>query len=509
MSVYLSDNLLGYSFRQMEAVDVLGATPPPAQPKITEGEQTAAQLVSPAMRWANGHGIPLSYCGVLGGSQAYGGLDAVPILPGTYATYREMSKDATLALGIAAANAPVKACKWAWRERKDAPAGALNLIRDMIDPMRSHIVDEMLKSREFGWRGFEKVFTDAGATLKRLKPLIPELTTIRYFQQTGRFAGFRNNAYGAKQTDNRGGVTLDLEYSLLYTHDIEGDDYHGNPLHENSRRAFSYWLHSTGNRFRAQRKTSGVIVQIHYPPGKTEVGGVLTDNADIAQQILEQIGLTNSLCIPNDWAREDRGYGQPTSDKPQWQMSVLNAGENGEALKAIAEDSLYWDTLKLRGWLVPERAVTEGKFGTKAEAGAHADILINVAEEEAGEIVRTVNWHVIDQLLAVHYGEKARGSVYIEPQPLSDDTKDDIMQVLVAMLSDPGIRTDVRRQTEMKTALAKVGMPVQEEVDIDDEEPTVIEPKPPATPPVNGNGKMNGNGNLALDRLAQLIDPES
>lgn len=487
----------------LEPVDAPGAPPPPPADPAPRGERTAAQVAG-AVDYARGLGINLAYAGMVASGCRPDGRPV--ILPGNYATYREMARQPTIALGLAAADAACKVA-WSWQANDDAPDGALEYIRDAIDPAQPLIVRDMLRSRVFGFAAFEKVFRPGGQP-GRLKYLLPELTRIRYEERTGAFAGFRNLA--GKVADGKPGVVLPLEYSFLYTHDKEGDNHYGRPLLENCREAYSYWLASVENKFRAQRKISGVIVQLHYPPGKSEVNGVSTDHSVIAQQILENVGKTNSVAMPNLWASEDRGVNTDTNGgKPQWILSTVDAGDGGSGLDAISNDARYWDTMMLRGLLVPERAVTEGQFGTKAEAEAHADILMTVGFEVAWDMCRAVNWYYVDDLLALRYGEAARGSVWAEPVPHADGTKLLYREIVAQLMTDPSIRTDIRLQIQLKAVLEKLGLPLAEGVDVDR---TPTPPAQPATPPIvgedwagDGLGLSRANGHPRRGLLDTLL----
>lgn len=519
MTTYYSPNL--YGTPALEPVDAPGApvaTPEPAG----QGERTAAQVARGAVDYARSLGLNVAYAGMVASGCRPDGRPV--ILPGTYATYRAMIRQPTIALGLAAANAPVKAAAWSWQSKeppeladgeepdpgaKYAPDGALDYLRDLIDPAQPFIVRECLRSRVFGFQAFEKVFREGGE-FQKLKPLLPELTVIRYSEATGAFAGLRNLA--GKRTDGgRPGTVLSLESCFLFTHDKEGDDHYGMPLLENSREAFSYWLASVDNKFRAQRKISGVIVQLHYPPGKSLVNGVLKDNSEIAQEVLQNVGKTNSVAMPNNWAAEDRGAMADTNGgKPQWILSTVDAGEGGSGLDAISNDAKYWDVMMLRGLLVPERAVTEGQFGTKAEAEAHGDILLTVGQELADDIARAVNWHLIDHLLALRYGEDARGTVWVEPTPLTDDSKSFYREFVKELMQDPGVRFDVRRSVQLRPMLEAMGLKLAEWNNVDEEmADAATAPLPPVSldsllpaKPAEGEEPAGTNGDgMALARL--------
>ena len=97
----------------------------------------------------------------------------------------------------------------------------------------------------------------------------------------------------------------------------------------------------------------------------------------------------------------------------------------------------YLDTQKVRGLLMPERTMLEGKFGTKAEAGEHIDLAFTIMELIDRYITELVNWHCVDQILVLNYGEEARGTVRLEPAPLVDSQKAYLREIYAAFLKSP------------------------------------------------------------------------
>jgi hypothetical protein len=111
--------------------------------------------------------------------------------PGTFDTYRRISAHPTVALVMRIVTAPV-ANTWSWAKKADVPQQWLDMVRGMIDPMRASIVADGMRALVYGFAAFEKVWEiDEGRiVLAKLKPLLPDLTTI-LVDANGNFRGFR------------------------------------------------------------------------------------------------------------------------------------------------------------------------------------------------------------------------------------------------------------------------------------------------------------------------------
>jgi hypothetical protein len=91
----------------------------------------------------------------------------------------------------------------------------------------------------------------------------------------------------------------------------------------------------------------------------------------------------------------------------------------------------------VRAFGLPERAVLEGQFGTKAEAEAHADLAIANMELRHQVLVQDINWHVVNQLLRLNWGEDSEGMVYLQPAPIADLALSFLRQLIISTLTQP------------------------------------------------------------------------
>ncbi|KKN74251.1 hypothetical protein LCGC14_0391900 [marine sediment metagenome] len=354
--------------------------------------------------------------------------------PGTFATYRRMRSNPTIAMARVATQAPIKKADISIGKTDGAPDEWAEFIKGNLTSMWPWIRNNSLFAMDYGYSSFEKIFDlneSQQIVLKRLKPLLVDKTTILLDKETGAFAGLKN-----------GNVKLPAEKVFCYVNDSEAGSPYGRSRHENIRGVWKNWLDTAIRMGDYGRKVAGVIPIITYPEGESrDAGGSLEDNFKLAQDMLANLGsklkgvaMPNSFAKwadPQDWIR--RGV-DPESIRP-WIISFLESkGNHG---KDFTDQLRYWDVQLIRGWLLPERAITEGQHGTKAEAAAHIDVAFAVAEDILDDLIRCVNWYIVDQLLVINFGEQARGQVFLEHGPIIDQDKLFLRSLLEKILTSP------------------------------------------------------------------------
>jgi hypothetical protein len=191
------------------------ANMPPRIPTV--GEKTAAQSAHPI------GGVP--------GSSAAGLAGFLSAPAGTYHTYRQISAHPTNALVRGIVTAPVIANSWQWKKcRADVPDEWVVFAQRVMAPLRQSLVHDALRALEFGWVGFEKVWTIEGGRriLSRLKPLQWDFTEI-LLDEHGNPAGLLNQPPGEEP------VVLGKGKFFLYSYDGEAGNPYGRSRHENVR----------------------------------------------------------------------------------------------------------------------------------------------------------------------------------------------------------------------------------------------------------------------------------
>lgn len=382
-------------------------------------------------------------------SAAATGLAAIP--SAGYINWRDMLRDPTIALTMAVIRAPIVAGDWSYESKDDVDEDRVAFIRDQIEPMRRHIVIECLRALSFGWQGFEKVFDFEGGKIRlcKLKPLLQEITTILVDNDTGRFEGFR-----------QGAIDVPVEKSLLFTDGREGDYLYGNPRLDGARKPWAWWCQTNDQAARYDNKVAGSLIIVHYPPGVSKTkAGETKQNFEIAESLLETMSTAKGVVVPNEFASGLDERTGDTGEKRAWLVEVVDA--KGGMQDAFKKRLDYLDALKVRGLMRPERSVLEAQTGGLGSSDtADMQDLGNTDGELIHEaIVEIVNWHIVDQLLALNFGEEARGSVYIEAAPLRDRRLGVVLDLIKSWAASPDGREDLKLWLDSDSIIELAGLP--------------------------------------------------
>jgi hypothetical protein len=368
----------------------------------------------------------------------------------TYDTYRAMRIQPTLALARALTVAPIVAGKWSTFADEDVDEEVVKFIEDELFGMRSQIMEQaLLYGRiDFGWQPWEKVFemdADGRIHLKKLKPLLHDITDILVDAATGAFAGFQQ----------RSGMTvLELERSLLISWEVEGTNWYGRPLMENARATHTAWDGANTSATRYDNKVAGAHWIVHYPAGRTTVDGVSTDNFTIASNILQALEGTGSVAIPRtpvEYVEELK------ADTMGWEIELLS--DSSPKQSSIIDRQDYLDKNFVRALLWPERALLEGQYGTKAEASVHAGAALTNMELTDAHITRHINWYVVDQLLALNFGQGMRGKVKLESAPILDERQVFLRELFKDVIKDPAGFADIAERLDIEALFDRLDVP--------------------------------------------------
>lgn len=416
------------------------------------GEQTAAQATAG-----------------MGFSQLPG---FAPPPPGTYAVYRRMSAHPTLALAKSIVTAPILSGTWSFESRRPdgskprrAPIGdgvqsdpidrALRdrtaFIQRQITPIRTAFLTEAVRSLEFGWRPFEKVWdvTDGAVTLRRLKPLLPDFTFVLVDAQ-GHYAGLEQLS-----------VQLPPEKSFCCTHDAEAGNPYGRSRHENARQAWWNWHQVDDRTAQLTTKIAAIISMVHYPLGQSrDASGAVRDNGDLADTILAGLGSGRGVKLPNLFANtDDPRLSADLAGQSAWVISFLEAASAATNLGGLTDRQRYYDALMFRAWLRPERVGLESKYGSRADAAEHSEASLTDSELIHSDLCDQLNRGVIDELLSYNFGPDAAGSVVVTAAPLQQAKRDVLQKLLEAAWKDPATLGRFLSQTDMDAVFDEMEVP--------------------------------------------------
>ncbi len=393
------------------------------------------------------------------GLAAMMGFDLLGRAPsGKYKIYRQMRGCPTVAIARIAATAPILLANWALETQDKVPDEHKEFIQRQLTPLYPRLIKDMLRGFDYGWQSFEKVWEirENKLVYKKLKALLPDQTLVQVDKTTGAFLGLKQK-----------NVLLPPQNVFIYSHDAEGTDLYGRSRHENIREhAWHPWIEITKKMRMYATKVAGIIPMIEYPPGTSKtVDGREESNFKLAMMFLEALGKGKGLTMPNTLAAHATDLMRAGIDLDQlraWKISFLEGkGSHGKDLTTMVR---YFDSLLLRGWLVPERAATEGQFGTKAEAVQHGQLALMMADLDYQEILRQVNDYVINPLLIYNFGLQAADSVYLARAGLDPAIVLFLRTMIDKVLTAP-INTDLFLEyLDIDRILDEVGIPKAAEI---------------------------------------------
>ena len=370
----------------------------------------------------------------------------------TAASIRTLRKDPTISLVRELSVAPVLSSPWSVESKPDTPSGAREFIEEQMMPVRIHLVQKgFYGSIDFGFAPFEKVFfvnKDGFQSIGKYKPLLQDFTEILVTRQNGRFAGFKQTVEGIEQI-------LSLRKSLNLNLEVEGTDWYGLSVMDKVGDTQTNWnnVNDAANRF--DKKIAGAHWVIHYPDGVSSVDGTETANDVVASSILTSLQASGGVIVPN---RVTEFIEDVNKDAPlAWRIELISPG--GNIQNTFIDRLKYLDALKVRAFGFPERAILEGQFGTKAEAGVHVDLAMVNAEVKHAIIVQQINFHVVNQLLRINFGQEAENSVWIKPAPIIDSRLGLIKEIYSRILQNADTLVSEYNKLDMESVRKELGLP--------------------------------------------------
>lgn len=376
---------------------------------------------------------------------------------GTYAAYRVLRKDPTVALGRGLLVSGVLAGGWSIESDEGTSDDIIELVKNLL-PLRKDLMKNAVGFGrvDFGWMPFEKIFMVIdGRITMRLKPLLHDITTI-LIDGHGNFNGYR-------QSNVQTTIPIDLpvEQCLHIAFDVEGSDHYGVPLLENIRAIQASWDDCDAGAKRYDQKIAGSHWIVHYPPGNALIDGETVENADVAEQVLEHLKSSGGLTLPSTTAE----YVQELNDSAvaklyKWDVKLISDVSSRQP--AFSDRLKYLDSLKIRGLILPERSMLEGQYGTKAEAGEHIGLAITHMEGIDTTITRIVNEQVVEPLLALNFGTAAVHKARLVAAPLVDLKIEFLRKLYLALAPNETGTVDTTALKEALSVPIKEGQEQQE-----------------------------------------------
>lgn len=372
---------------------------------------------------------------------------------------REMRLDPTVSLVRRLIMAPALAADLSYESDADAPEGAVELIKGLIDPMRIHIIDTAFRGCiDFGWQPYELIFDldDSGnLVIKKMKPLLQDFTQIRVDPETGAY----NGLIQGNNDPSQGGVELEIENTFVHAWDVEGTDWYGEALMRSVEAPYDDSQDVRQANSRYDNKVAGSHWVIYYPLGRNVINGTEKDNGEIAEDLLKALKSSGSISIPSG-VDPSALIGVTLANPQGWRVELITDG--GAASTGFTARQQYLDALKARAFGVPERAVLEGQFGTKAEAEAHGDMAVVIVGMRNEMLWQGVNWHIVNRVLRFNYGEQAENTVWVKPAPLNDAQLTYYRNIYNTVFGNPDGFAVEYGELDMPAIRDKLGLPVIE-----------------------------------------------
>lgn len=392
-----------------------------------------------------------------------------PNLPVSFSTYRTIRIQPTVALARRLAIAPVVRADWKV-VAPDATEETLELVTELMKLRQRYINAAMTGLYDFGFAGFE-LFLDDDAKLVT-KPLLADSVQI-VVDNNGEFAGLQVSTNFQNTSVTGGSIFLNKDRSAFLGLDVEAGFFYGDSLLEVARDSYNDWIVTNEGAARYDAKIAGSIFQLRYPIGKSvDDEGNTRDNSEIAEELLEVVESSGSIATGMN---RDEFPNSVNSNLPgpDWEFKFI--GDNSPRQGSFIERMRYLDNLLVRSFGLPERAVLEGRFGTKAESKSMKDFALEAIESVHEFVTEEFQDQIMKPHIELMLGKDAAESVNLEAGPISTDElayKQSIAFELIK--TNPNF-------VDLDALLDEVNLPINPEQNQEPEEEEV-EVEPPMQP---------------------------
>lgn len=365
-----------------------------------------------------------------------------------------IKKHPTVVITRAFAVAPMLACEWIVTTNEDAPPDAKKLIEDLVLPLKdTYMPGAAFGCWDNGWQAWEKIANvDAQGRwyISKLKQLLHAKTDLKV-DPSGALLSVKNYE-----------VELPIEACLVNYINVEGTNWYGRGYLESILQPYGWWMSTNEAAIRHDKKIAGAHWVVTYPPGQSMYDGVMTPNFEIAKIILASLTSSGSIILPANVSQMLEGVGGKESG---WNVDIKSAYPTAGV--AFLDRLRYIDNLIARGGEVPERAVFESQYGTKAEAGEHIDWSITNAERRSRDLIGQLNWYVVNQVLFNNFGPGVENTVKVEVSDINQAKRGRMWSVYQSLVTDPSIKGQEYANVDTRGILDALGIPLRAEGSFD------------------------------------------
>lgn len=337
--------------------------------------------------------------------------------------------------------------EWTVEADENVPWEAINLVKKFIDECKAEVWDSAIDGFFcFGWSPYELIFDilvnekgEERYCVRRLKPLLQETTLI------GMDA---NHGFIGLQSMYPKPVMLPPVKSLVLTHERRGDNLFGRPIFSKAETAFDMTEQCRANLRAFDSKRKGPRYILHYPFGRT----ANRDNADIATDMVANLERYNIVALGH---RPNTMASQMAATQSDWSIEQFPMESvSGEFVNQF----MYYDKLLCRAFGIPERAVLEGMYGTKADAANGTDYAVMRIEYLVNLVVGQLNRYVVDRMLGLNY-HGLKGKVRIEAGPIDKRTTERAYTLVYELLGRPWGEEKLSGMIDVENIMEQSGIP--------------------------------------------------
>ncbi len=355
-----------------------------------------------------------------------------------------LARKLTIAVGLAAG--------WSYESQNEE---VTDCIRECFEPYESSLIRSgILAALQYGWKPYEVVYelVDNAYKITKIKGLRHQNTDIILDRKTGDFKAFVLTDPNTSEE-----TRIEFPQAAFVNFDETMEGRIGEPLLLPAIDPHKWWRDTNLTANRYDRKLAGGFIIIYYPVGSTMFNGVETPNDQIADAFLTAMQSSGNAKIPR-YVSDTIDEMNAGTQEERWKIEIIQAsGEQGNFVNRLK----YLDSVILRclGWT--ERSVTEGQFGTKAEAGEHADMALLNMHTLFKHFVSEINEQMVKPFLEYNYGDTKRG--HIVPNELSDSKKQLFRSLLTELMTNPTIGLEIAESIDHMSVLDILGIPYNSE----------------------------------------------
>lgn len=375
----------------------------------------------------------------------------------TFKKAREMRVDPTIGLARELAVAPIVSSTWSY---EGADPTKVAFVKEQIEPLRAFYLYTVLYGEiDFGWKAFELIWDFVRTekygmrmVLKQMKALLNDTTWAAYEKSNGDYLGLY-----LQDIDSGNEWWIPSSHTVFANFDEEGVGNYGTPRLKRCEKPYDSWNKIDEAASRYDQKMAGAHWIIQYPIGKTEYSsdGGLTweevDNSVIADRMLKGLQSSGSFSIPR---KVESMLDDMKEDSPLWKVDLVSS-QGGST--EFTDRQRYHDSLKIRGVGLLERSVSEGQYGTKAEAEEHGNVSLMALQLKHEWATKVLNVEVIERLCSANWREP--GAVEAIANPLTDESLAIYTELYKSIMSNPETAAEEMDKIDLQQVRDKLGVP--------------------------------------------------